>query len=139
MAALKMIHINRDNRETSALSVVSQGRARLKEGKWIMLFPEGTRTAVGSHKPYLKGGARLATATGAAVIPVAHNAGRVWPRNRFLKYPGLVIISIGPVITSEGKTGGQLNSTVESWIETEMRAIDPSAYGDVAKTEAHSK
>jgi 1-acyl-sn-glycerol-3-phosphate acyltransferase len=139
MAALKMIHINRDNRETAALSVASQGRARLKEGKWIMLFPEGTRTAVGSHKPYLKGGARLATATGAAVIPVAHNAGRVWPRNRFLKYPGLVIISIGPVIASEGKTGGQLNSAVESWIETEMRAIDPSAYEDAAKTEAHSK
>ena len=139
MAALKMIHINRDNRETSALSVVSQGRTRLKEGKWIMLFPEGTRTAVGSHKPYLKGGARLATATGAAVIPVAHNAGRVWPRNRFLKYPGLVIISIGPVIASEGKTGGQLNSAVESWIETEMRVIDPSAYADAAKTEAHSK
>ena len=122
MAALKMIHINRDNRETAALSVASQGRARLKEGKWIMLFPEGTRTA-----------------TGAAVIPVAHNAGRVWPRNRFLKYPGLVIISIGPVIASEGKTGGQLNSAVESWIETEMRAIDPSAYADAAKTEAHSK
>lgn len=128
LGLLKMIHINRASRETAALSVASQGRQRLKEGKWIMLFPEGTRTPVGSHKPYLKGGARLATATGAAVIPVAHNAGRVWPRNSFLKYPGLVIISIGPVIASEDKTGGQLNSEVESWIETEMRVIDPSAY-----------
>jgi 1-acyl-sn-glycerol-3-phosphate acyltransferase len=51
----------------------------------------------------------------------------------------LVIISIGPVIASEGKTGGQLNSAVESWIETEMRVIDPSAYDDAAKMEAHSK
>jgi 1-acyl-sn-glycerol-3-phosphate acyltransferase len=128
LALLKMIHINRANKQTAALSVVSQGRKRLSEGKWIMLFPEGTRTPRGSTKPYRKGGARLASATGALVIPIAHNAGSVWPKNSFLKYPGTVILSIGPPITSTGKSGEELQQEVEAWIEAEMRVIDPSAY-----------
>ena len=128
LALLKMIHINRASKETAALSVASQGRKRLSEGKWILMFPEGTRTPVGSHKPYRKGGARLASATGATVIPIAHNAGRFWPRNSFMKYPGTVIFSIGSAIASAGKSGDQLHQEVEAWIEAEMRRIDPSAY-----------
>ena len=128
LALLKMIHINRANKQTAALSVASQGRKRLSEGKWIMLFPEGTRTPRGSTKPYRKGGARLASATGALVIPIAHNAGLCWPKNSFLKRPGTVIFSIGPAIISEGKSGEELQQEVESWIESEMRVIDPSAY-----------
>jgi len=127
LALLKMIHINRASKETAALSVASQGRKRLSEGKWILMFPEGTRTPVGSHKPYRKGGARLASATGATVVPIAHNAGRFWPRNSFMKYPGTVIFSIGPAIASAGKSGDQLHQEVETWIEAEMRKIDPSA------------
>jgi 1-acyl-sn-glycerol-3-phosphate acyltransferase len=128
LALLKMIHINRASKETAALSVASQGRKRLSEGKWILMFPEGTRTPVGSHKPYRKGGARLASATGATVVPIAHNAGRFWPRNSFMKYPGTVIFSIGPAIASAGKSGDQLHQEVEAWIEAEMRRIDPGAY-----------
>jgi len=128
LALLKMIHINRANKQTAALSVASQGRKRLSEGKWIMLFPEGTRTARGSTKPYRKGGARLASATGALVIPIAHNAGNFWPKNSFLKKPGTVIFSIGPAIVSEGKSGEDLQQEVEGWIESEMRVIDPAAY-----------
>ena len=128
LALLKMIHINRANKQTAALSVASQGRKRLGEGKWIILFPEGTRTPRGSTKPYRKGGARLASATGALVIPIAHNAGICWQKNSFLKNPGTVIFSIGPAITSEGKSGEELQQEVEGWIEAEMRAIDPSAY-----------
>jgi len=128
LALLKMIHINRANKQTAALSVASQGRKRLSEGKWIMLFPEGTRTPRGSTKPYRKGGARLASATGALVIPIAHNAGNFWPKNSYLKRPGTVIFSIGPAIASEGKSGEELQQEVEGWIESEMRVIDPSAY-----------
>lgn len=128
LALLKMIHIDRANKQTAALSVATQGRKRLAEGKWIILFPEGTRTQIGSTKPYRKGGARLASATGALVIPIAHNAGQFWPKNSFLKHPGTVIFSIGPAITSENKSSEQLQQEVENWIEAEMRMIDPSAY-----------
>ena len=128
LALLKMIHIDRANKMTAALSVASQGRKRLSEGKWIMLFPEGTRTATGSTKPYRKGGARLASATNALVLPIAHNAGRCWPKNSFIKNPGTVIFSIGPAITSDNKSAEQLQQEVEGWIEAEMRVIDPKAY-----------
>ncbi len=128
LALLKMIHIDRSNKMTAALSVASQGRKRLSEGKWIMLFPEGTRTPTGSTKPYRKGGARLASATNALVLPIAHNAGRCWPKNSFIKNPGTVIFSIGPAITSSNKSAEQLQQEVEGWIEAEMRVIDPKAY-----------
>ena len=128
LALLKMIHIDRSNKQSAALSVATQGRKRLNEGKWIMLFPEGTRTATGSTKPYRKGGARLASATDALVIPIAHNAGRCWPKNSFIKNPGTVIFSIGPAISSANKSAEQLQQEVEGWIESEMRVIDPSAY-----------
>jgi 1-acyl-sn-glycerol-3-phosphate acyltransferase len=66
------------------------------------------------------------------VIPIAHNAGSVWPKNSFLKQPGTVIFSIGPAITSAGKSGEALQQEVEGWIESEMRVIDPSAYSSKA-------
>jgi 1-acyl-sn-glycerol-3-phosphate acyltransferase len=128
LALLKMIHINRSNKQTAAHSVATQGRKRLSEGKWIMLFPEGTRTPIGSNKPYRKGGARLASATDALVIPIAHNAGRCWPKNSFIKEPGTVIFSIGPAISSTNKSAEELQREVEGWIEAEMRVIDPDAY-----------
>jgi 1-acyl-sn-glycerol-3-phosphate acyltransferase len=59
---------------------------------------------------------------------VAHNAGHVWPRNSFLKYPGKITVSIGPAITSENKSAEELHQQTESWIEAEMRVIDAPAY-----------
>ena len=128
IALLNMIHINRADKSGSGISVANQGKDRLKAGKWIILFPEGTRTPVGSHKPYRKGGARLASLTNATVLPVAHNAGHCWPRNSFMKYPGLITVSIGPAISSTGKSGDELHNEVENWIEGEMSRIDPGAY-----------
>ena len=78
------------------------------------------------------GGARFAIETGAPVVPIAHNAGRVWPRNSFTKFPGVVTVSIGKPIASEGLTPDALNSQVEAWIEAEMRRIDPDSYRQAA-------
>lgn len=128
LGMLRMIHINRSKSTNAALSVTTQGKKYLNQGLWILIFPEGTRTPVGSTMPYKKGGARLASATQAWVLPIAHNAGRVWPRNSFLKYPGKIIVSIGPAISSADITPGQLHETMESWIENEMRSIDSQAY-----------
>jgi 1-acyl-sn-glycerol-3-phosphate acyltransferase len=57
------------------------------------------------------------------VIPVAHNAGTCWPRNAFVKRPGLITVSIGPAIRSEGQKAAALMHNVEEWIENEMRRI----------------
>ncbi len=62
------------------------------------------------------------------ILPVAQNSGAIWPRKTFLKRPGLITLSIGPVISVQGKTEEQLQLEVEAWIEGEMRRLDPSAY-----------
>ena len=73
------------------------------------------------------GGALLASRTGAKVIPVAHNAGECWRRNAFVKRPGLVTLSIGPAIESQGLPE-ELNQKVQDWIEGEMRRLNPERY-----------
>ena len=128
LASLKMITINRGDREVARAAVAVQGRERLAQGQWIAIFPEGTRTPVGSYRPYRKGGFRLALATGTDIIPVAQNAGNVWPRNSFLKYPGMVTVSIGHAISVQDKSEEQIQTEVEGWIEGEMHRIDPAAY-----------
>jgi len=114
LGLLKMIHIDRKQGKDAFKSVVSQGSARLADGSWMIMFPEGTRIE-----------------TGAPVVPIAHNAGRLWPRNAFTKNPGIVTVSIGAPIDSTGLTPDALNSQVEAWIEAEMRRIDPEAYSVV--------
>ncbi len=125
---LMMIHINRSDRSSASISVAAQGKEHLAAGNWIIIFPEGTRTAVGSAPAYRKGGARLASATQAWVLPVAHNAGHFWPRNSFFKYPGKITVSIGPAINSANKSADTLHQETQAWIESEMRIIDPHSY-----------
>jgi 1-acyl-sn-glycerol-3-phosphate acyltransferase len=128
MAMLRMIHIDRSQRDKAAIAVAEQGKVRLSEGCWIIIYPEGTRVPVGKQIVYQKGGARLAVNTQANVIPIAHNAGHVWPKTSFLKYPGVVTLSIGPLITTADKNPSLVLKEVEAWIEAEMRVIDPSSY-----------
>ncbi|SAL28548.1 acyltransferase [Caballeronia turbans] len=128
LGLLKMVHIDRKQGRDAFASVTRQGRARMEEGAWVIMFPEGTRTRVGSQGKYKTGGARFAVVTGAPVVPIAHNAGHVWPRNSFIKYPGIVTVSIGKPIDTAGLTPEEVNTRVESWIEAEMRRIDPHAY-----------
>lgn len=128
IARLDMIHIDRSKRSEAFSRVATQGQALMKKGNWIIMFPEGTRTAVGQAGPYKTGGTRLAIATGASVVPIAHNAGEVWPRKAFIKKPGLVTISIGKPISPQGHTPESLMLEVQQWIEAEMRILAPHRY-----------
>jgi 1-acyl-sn-glycerol-3-phosphate acyltransferase len=125
---LDMIHIDRRRGTDAFEQVVKQGARKLADGRWLIMFPEGTRTRVGSQGRYKTGGPRFAVRTGALVIPIAVNSGECWPRNAFLKRPGLITVSIGPPISPEGKSPEQLNREVERWIEDEMRRISPHVY-----------
>ena len=77
---------------------------------------------------YKTGGTRLAVATGAPVIPVAVTSAKCWPRKAFIKTPGVVEVSIGKPIPSEGRQPEELMQEVQTWIEAEMRRLDPEAY-----------
>ena len=123
LALTSPIAIDRSSRKAALKQIVEQGKDRLKQGFWIVIFPEGTRIAPGKKGKYGIGGAWLATHTGVPVVPVAHNAGEFWGRNSFLKLPGTITVSIGEPIDPAGMEPGDLNTRIESWIEAEMIRI----------------
>ncbi|HZH55866.1 1-acyl-sn-glycerol-3-phosphate acyltransferase [Yanghanlia caeni] len=130
LALLRMIPIDRSRGRDAFEQVIRVGRERLAEGRWPLLFPEGTRMAPGKTGRYKMGGALLAQATRAPVIPIAHNAGELWPRKAFIKKPGLITVSIGPLIATDGLTATEINAKVQEWIEGEMRRLNPERYGE---------
>ena len=132
LAAMKMISINRTAGKDALDQVVIQGRERLQQGFYVVLFPEGTRVAPGQKKRYKPGGAYLATHVGCKVVPVAHDAGELWPRQAFLKTPGTVTMSIGPAFDATGMTEAEVNQRAEAWIEEEMHRISPHRYSDAS-------
>lgn len=124
---LNPIAIDRSAGREALKQIVAQGREKLAAGFWVLVFPEGTRVAPGEKGKYGIGGGWLAAETGAPVVPVAHNAGEVWPKNAFIKRPGTVTVRIGPVIDSSGKSAADITRAVEAWIETEMTRLPPAA------------
>ncbi len=128
IGSLDMIHIDRSQRAKAFAKVVEQGKALLDRGVWVIMFPEGTRIPRGERGSYKSGGTRLAIATGAPVIPVAVTSAKCWPRKAFIKSPGVVDVSIGKPIPSDGRDADELMREVEAWIEAEMHRLDPEAY-----------
>jgi 1-acyl-sn-glycerol-3-phosphate acyltransferase len=124
LALMSPIPIDRGRGLAALRQIARRGKQRLAQGFWVVVFPEGTRVKPGQRRRYQLGGAWLAAASGAPVVPVAHNAGRVWPRNSFLKYPGEVTVRIGPPIDSEGRAPEDINALAEMWIETQQRTLD---------------
>lgn len=123
LALTSPIAINRAAGREALKQLVSMGKDRLAKQFWVVIFPEGTRTAPGESGKYHIGGAWLATHTGTQVVPVAHNAGEFWRKNSMLKRPGVIQISIGKPIQSTDLKPDTLNQQVEDWIETEMRTL----------------
>lgn len=134
------IAIDRAAGKDALSQVVEQGRKRLDEGLWVAVFPEGTRVAPGVVRRYKPGGAILAKRAGVPVVPVAHNAGEFWRRNAFIKRPGEIIVSIGPLIEVKGVKAEEINRRAEEWIEGEMRRLFGHHYaGAQSKPEAAAR
>ncbi|TCJ15565.1 1-acyl-sn-glycerol-3-phosphate acyltransferase [Parasulfuritortus cantonensis] len=117
------IAIDRDAGREALKDIEQQGADRLAKGFWVLIFPEGTRVKPGEQGKYNIGGAWLAARTGVPVVPVAHNAGRLWPKNAFVKRPGEITVVIGPAIATAGKKASAINAEVEAWIEAEMARL----------------
>jgi len=122
------ITINRSAGTQALQQMVEQGRARLAQGFWIVIFPEGTRIRAGTRAKYKTGGARLAIGMDRPVLPVAHNAGYLWPKGVWGKTAGTITISIGRPIAATGREPIELTAAVERWIEAEVERLgDPRA------------
>ena len=121
------ITIDRQAGHDAMQQMIRQGRARLAQGFWIVIYPEGTRIRAGTRARYKTGGARLAIGLPAPVLPVAHNAGYLWPKGLFGKKPGTITLSIGPSMSPDGKDTAQLTQEIESWIEGEVARLGAPA------------
>ena len=124
LRTLQSIEVDRNAPSAAAKLLLKQGTHHLREGRWIVIFPEGTRVAPGSRGRYNVGGAWLAAHSGYPIFPIAHNAGYRWPRRGFIKYPGTIQLVIGPPIESVGQKPQTLIRLTEDWIEETMIQLD---------------
>lgn len=117
------ITIDRSAGRDAMDQMVEQGRQRFADGFWIVVYPEGTRIRAGTRGRYKTGGARLATALGVPILPVAHNAGWLWPKGTVAKRAGELTIVFGAPIATRGKDPAALTAEVETWIEDEVARL----------------
>jgi 1-acyl-sn-glycerol-3-phosphate acyltransferase len=117
------ITIDRKAGSDAMSQIVTQGRERLAQGFWIVIYPEGTRIRAGKRARYKTGGCRLAAQLDAPLLPVAHNAGWLWPKGVLGKRPGTITLSIGPAIPPAGREVSDLAQQVETWIEDEVARL----------------
>jgi 1-acyl-sn-glycerol-3-phosphate acyltransferase len=125
-ALLKPIAINRSKARSSLQQLNRIGGQRLRSGMWVLVFPEGTRVQPGQPIKFTRGGAALACANNAPIIPVAHNAGEFWPRHGWGKRPGTVQIHIGPAIQPKGQDPRSIveaHKQAEGWVQQTMFEI----------------
>jgi 1-acyl-sn-glycerol-3-phosphate acyltransferase len=120
---LHAIAIDRKSGHSAVGQVVEQGKQRLAEGDWIMIFPEGTRMLPGQTRRYGVSGTLLAAETGRMIVPVAHNAGDFWPRRGLMKKPGTVRVVIGRPIEAKGRDVREINREVQEWIEATVARL----------------
>lgn len=126
LAVLNPIAIDRGAGRKALNQVLEQGKDRLASGAWVVVFPEGTRIPRGEMGRFGMGAARLAVEAGCAVVPVAHDAGKAWPRHSFIRHPGTIKLVIGEKITSANKKAVELNEQVYQWMEQQMTRLEGS-------------
>ena len=117
------IAIDRNQKMGALKQIVSKGARRISDGFWVLIFPEGTRVDPGQSRKFARTGAYLACEAGAPIVPVAHNAGQLWPNGRFVKYPGVLRIEFGPVIETEGLSVEEVHRRSSQWIEQTRNRI----------------
>ena len=130
MALLKPIAIDRSNPKAALKQLAKQGRERIEQGAWVLIFPEGTRIPPGQIGKFSRGGAALAVNSGLPVLPIAHNAGEFWPKEGWAKYPGTIQVMIGPLMHAEGsgpRAIAELNERAFAWVAQAQQQISGKA------------
>jgi 1-acyl-sn-glycerol-3-phosphate acyltransferase len=123
LALCEPIAIDRKAGSKAMTQLIEQGKQKLEQGRWIIIFPEGTRTAPGVIEKYRIGGAMLASKVDYPIVPIATNAGEHWPKHSLIKWPGTIKVVIGQPIYSNGRKAGEINKQVENWIRTKVAEI----------------
>lgn len=136
MAMLKPIAIDRSNPKAALKQLATQGGERLKQGAWVLVFPEGTRIPPGQMGKFSRGGTALAVNAGLPVLPIAHNAGEYWPKEGWAKRPGTIQVVIGAPMYAEGegpRAIAELNERAFAWVSEQQQAISGAAVASPEK------
>ena len=123
LAMSRPIAINRSQKSRALDTLIKEGTARLDEGRWLIIFPEGSRMPPDKPASFQAGGAMVAMRAGGTVVPVAHNAGVFWPKRGFLKLPGVIDVCVGQPIEATGMKTRELNTAVETWIKEKLQTL----------------
>ena len=117
LASTKPIAIDRSDVRKSLHQVRDQGKESLKHKVWVLVFPEGTRISPEKPGKFSRGGAGLAHAAESNILPIAHNAGIYWPMDSWIKTPGTIKVTIGPIIETKELSVAKANDQARNWIE----------------------
>jgi len=113
------IAIDRSDQKNALEQVIDQGIEKFKEGRYVLIFPQGTRTPYGQSGHYKKGAAKLALAADKVIVPVALNAGKYWSCESLWIKPGVITCRFGPPISVKGKEDIQITQEIQTWIEAQ--------------------
>ncbi|MCU1728132.1 1-acyl-sn-glycerol-3-phosphate acyltransferase [Pseudomonas sp. 7P_10.2_Bac1] len=126
MAMLRPIAIDRDNPKAALKDIAKKGDELLKDNIWVLIFPEGTRVPYGQIGKFSRGGTALAVNAELPVLPIAHNAGKFWPKTGWAKRSGTIEVVIGELMYANGsgpRAIAELNDRVQAWNENTQRAL----------------
>jgi len=115
LALLNPIIINRGEKINAMKKVIKQGADRLEKGISIVIYPEGTRQPYKKLGVYQNGGSAIAKKTGYSIVPVYHNAGKIWPKGSFIKKPGVITIVIGEAISQSNLKPSEVTENIRQW------------------------
>lgn len=90
----RMIPVDRGARGGAMAGMIARAHEEFAHGRQIIIFPEGTRTAPAAPPDYKGGVSQLYAASGVACLPIALNSGLYWPRRKFLRYPGTIVLEV---------------------------------------------
>lgn len=127
LALTDPICINRKSTRKAAAQIVRKGTKLLHQGKWVIIFPEGTRSKPGEVQKFKIGGALLAKKSRYSILPIAHNAGEFWPKHSFIKWPGTITVSIGSMISPDNKSAREILTEAHDWIEAKSKHLSEPA------------
>jgi len=126
-----MISVDRKAGAQALRRLVAAGERAAAQGRPLVIFPEGTRTAPGTHRSYQPGVAALYRQLGLPLVPVAVNSGVFWGRRSFLKRPGRITVEILPPIPPGGERR-EVMAELERRIETATERLVREARGNSA-------
>jgi 1-acyl-sn-glycerol-3-phosphate acyltransferase len=112
-----MIGVDRGAGSQALSDMTEQAKEKVRSGRQLIIFPEGTRRAAGAAPRYKFGVAHLYSEIGVPCVPIALNSGLFWPRRSIMRYPGTIVVEIlDPIPPGLDKT--EFFKRLQSEIET---------------------